>query len=196
MRAAQCHSRSMKKPIIYFTSYETPCGPLRLASYGDALCLCDWGKDSVQRDFVLRRVVEGIRREEQRGSQQMTIEAGRTEILHTAIEQLEEYFGGIRHTFTLPLRLFGTPFQLQVWQALAEVPYGTTYSYTDIAQRIGSPRAVRAVANAMRANALSIFLPCHRIIGRQQALTGYAGGLEAKHHLLTLEREWREMAGL
>ena len=88
----------------------------------------------------------------------------------------------------MPLLLVGTDFQRQVWNALLQIPYGTTMSYGALAQRLGSATAVRTVANAVGANAISIFVPCHRVVGSDGMLTGYAGGLEAKRSLLDLEQ--------
>lgn len=101
--------------------------------------------------------------------------------------QLEEYFAGNRKTFSIPLHPVGTDFQLQVWNALLNIPYGATMSYSQIAAGIGRPEAVRAVAGAIGANGISILIPCHRIIGSNRSLTGYAGGLEAKRMLLEIE---------
>jgi methylated-DNA-[protein]-cysteine S-methyltransferase len=112
----------------------------------------------------------------------------------TACMQLNEYFSGIRQQFELPLAPVGTPFQLRVWQALATIPYGQTMSYRQIAEAIGRPEAARAVGAANGRNPLSIVVPCHRVIGNDGQLTGYAGGLAAKRCLLELElahEKWR-----
>lgn len=104
-----------------------------------------------------------------------------------AREQLEQYFAGTRQTFELPLRPLGTPFQRAVWQALADIPYGSTISYGELARRIGQPQAMRAVGAANGRNPLPIVLPCHRVIGANGSLTGFGGGLPTKRFLLTLE---------
>ena len=98
--------------------------------------------------------------------------------------QLDEYFTGSRMTFDIPLHLCGTEFQKRVWLSLPYIPYGETRSYKDIAVGIGQPNAVRAVAQAIGANAISILVPCHRVIGCNHTLTGYAGGLDAKNILV------------
>ena len=98
-----------------------------------------------------------------------------------------EYFAGARRVFTVPLAPAGTPFQRLVWDALREIPYGATATYGEIAARIGRPGAARAVGSANHHNPLSIFVPCHRVLGANGALTGYAGGLEAKRKLLAIE---------
>ena len=107
--------------------------------------------------------------------------------LRRAISQLEEYFAGSRQTFDLPLDFRGTDFQKKVWNALLTIPFGETRSYADIARSIGSPTATRAVGAANGRNPISIVAPCHRVIGADGGLTGFAGGLEAKQFLLQLE---------
>jgi methylated-DNA-[protein]-cysteine S-methyltransferase len=102
-------------------------------------------------------------------------------------EQLAEYFAGERQQFDLPLKLAGTPFQLQVWQELMRIPYGATISYAALAERIGRPSASRAVGRANGCNPISILVPCHRVIGADGTLTGYAGGIEKKRWLLDWE---------
>ncbi|WP_078084051.1 methylated-DNA--[protein]-cysteine S-methyltransferase [Microbulbifer mangrovi] len=104
-----------------------------------------------------------------------------------AAEQLLAYFAGERQAFDLPLDASGTPFQQSVWRALCAIPFGETRSYRELAEAIGNPKAVRAVARANGANPLSIVVPCHRVIGADGTLTGYAGGLEMKARLLALE---------
>jgi methylated-DNA-[protein]-cysteine S-methyltransferase len=101
--------------------------------------------------------------------------------------QLEEYFGGQRSRFEIPLDFRGTEFQKRVWKALLEIPYGATRTYAEIAVSIGSPKAVRAVGAANGRNPISIVAPCHRVIGSSGELTGFAGGLDRKETLLTLE---------
>jgi methylated-DNA-[protein]-cysteine S-methyltransferase len=108
-------------------------------------------------------------------------------LLRLATRQLDEYFARRRTRFELPLDLIGTPFQRSVWQALAAIPFGRTASYAQQAARIGNPAAVRAVAAANGRNPVSIVVPCHRVIGSDGAPTGYAGGLERKRFLLSLE---------
>ncbi len=109
-------------------------------------------------------------------------------ILVKAIKQLEEYFSGDRTEFDLPIAAVGTEFQQRVWQALTTIPYGETWSYQDLANAIGNPKAVRAVGLANGKNPVSVIVPCHRVIGKNGKLTGYAGGVERKSKLLELER--------
>lgn len=108
-------------------------------------------------------------------------------IIESAIVQLDEYFMGQRTNFDLPFMMVGTDFQKRVWTALASIPYGTTTSYSAVARSIERPKAVRAVANAIGANPLSVIIPCHRVVGNDRSLTGYAGGLTVKQQLLELE---------
>ena len=104
-----------------------------------------------------------------------------------AAAQLQEYFAGIRKNFTFPIRLTGTPFQLSVWKALSGIPYGETRTYKDIACAVGNEKAVRAVGMACNRNPIWIAIPCHRVVGSNKTLTGYAGGLSMKDALLELE---------
>ena len=110
-----------------------------------------------------------------------------TPLLERGRVELAEYFQGKRREFDLPLAPKGTPFQQKVWSELAKVPYGTVVTYGELAARVGSPKACRAVGQANHNNPLPIFLPCHRVVGANGSLTGYAGGLELKQWLLRLE---------
>ena len=110
-----------------------------------------------------------------------------TELLSMATIQLDEYFQGKRTTFSLPFKLTGTPFQLAVWKELQNIPYGKTTSYKEITQKINKPKAYRAVGMANNKNPLPIIIPCHRVIGSDGRLTGYAGGTARKLALLQLE---------
>lgn len=158
--------------------YTSPCGELLLGAYNGQLCLCDWLTEK-HHTKVMNRLQNQLKAE---------ISKTADPIIHEAAKLLDEYFAGKRKVFDLPLLLVGTYFQKQVWQALQTIPYGTTVSYTDLARRLNKPNAVRAVANAVGANAISIFVPCHRIIGADGSMTGYAGGLEAKQWLLNMEQ--------
>lgn len=109
--------------------------------------------------------------------------------LEPYVSELQAYFNGTTRQFSLPIDARGTPFQEQIWQALREIPYGTTVSYSDVAQRINRPTAVRAVAAAIGANPVLITVPCHRVIGKNGTMTGFRAGLDFKHFLLELEKE-------
>jgi methylated-DNA-[protein]-cysteine S-methyltransferase len=118
--------------------------------------------------------------------------ACKTKTVQRCITQLSQYFGGRRTRFSVPLSLQGTAFRLLVWQALTKVPFGTTASYSRLARAIGRPRAAHAVGRAVGHNPIAIIIPCHRIVGSDGSLTGYAGGLDRKQWLL--EHEQRVLA--
>ena len=162
---------------IYTKQLRTPIGTLILGAHNDKLCLCDWA-DRRDRAQIDRRIQRALKAEYIEGSSQVIVQA---------IEELNDYFQGKLHCFNIPLLPIGTSFQQAVWCEIAKIPYGTTASYKEIAHRIGKPKAVRAAANAIGANALSLFIPCHRIVGSDGALRGYAGGVGAKKKLLELE---------
>ncbi|MCD8301820.1 MAG: methylated-DNA--[protein]-cysteine S-methyltransferase, partial [Prevotellaceae bacterium] len=149
--------------IIFTRHYSSPCGELLLGSLGDRLCLCDWA-EGLHREAVDKRLRKLLRAEMVEGDS-CAIAQGKL--------QLDEYFAGKRREFDVPLLTAGTDFQKRVWAALTEIPYGTTVSYAWLASRTGNRQAVRAVANANGANALSILIPCHRVIGSDGSLTGY-----------------------
>lgn len=113
---------------------------------------------------------------------------GELPVLEDAAVQLQAYFAGQRREFTLPLDLRGTPFQRAVWQALLQLPYGATTTYGEIARQLGKPGGAQSVGQAVGQNPIAVIVPCHRVIGRDGSLTGYAGGLERKQALLALER--------
>lgn len=114
-----------------------------------------------------------------------------TLLLDETERQLNEYFSGERKAFDLKLKMKGTEFQLKDWEALKGIPYGETVTYGEIARRIGSPKASRAVGMANHNNPISIIVPCHRVIGKNGKLTGYGGGMDVKRQLLELERKWK-----
>ena len=157
--------------------FQSPFGEMILGAYDNKLCMADWR---------YRKTRESVDRRVQKGLKAIFIEEENA-VLQLAKEELEAYFKGLRKTFDIPLLLVGTEFQKSVWQGLTQIPYGTTASYKELSQSIDHKTAVRAVASAVGANAISIFIPCHRIIGSNGSLTGYAGGLEAKQKLLEIE---------
>lgn len=163
--------------MIYTTTYHSPCGPLRLGSHGSRLCLCDW-LESKHHERICRRLTAILGEEFSQGS---------SDVLQETAAQLDEYFAGRRKAFYVPLLLVGTDFQKAVWQELQNIPYSATISYAEEARRLGRPEAVRAVANANGANAVSIFVPCHRVVGTDHSLAGYAGGIDVKLWLLRME---------
>lgn len=162
---------------IYTQIYDSPCGRIVLGAFGDKLCLCDW-LDSRLRGRNDRRIMRAL------GA---NIEDGVTDVANQAMRELDEYFTGCRKSFDVPVQLVGTEFQLSVWRALCEIPYGATATYLEIADKIGNRKGVRAVAQAIGSNPIAVIVPCHRVIGTDGSLVGFAGGLEAKKFLLQLE---------
>lgn len=153
----------------YWIEMDTICGKLAIAEDGTGITHVGFDTDSFSREPSRRNHRE-------------------TDLLKQARRQLSEYFNGTRKEFTLPLSMKGTPFQVQVWNALLEIPYGETRSYKEIAQAVQSPNACRAVGMANHNNPIGIVVPCHRVIGSDGSMTGYAGGLDIKKKLLELER--------
>jgi methylated-DNA-[protein]-cysteine S-methyltransferase len=149
---------------------DSPVGKLKLVGNDDGLAAVLWENDDPKR----------VRLE-------ATEEDGRHPVLVEAGRQLGEYFAGKRRAFSVKLNFVGTDFQKKVWGALLEIPFGETRSYAQIAERIGDPKATRAVGAANGKNPISIISPCHRVIGSSGALTGFAGGLAVKRALLGLE---------
>jgi len=157
--------------------YKSPIGELLLGSYKGKLCLADM-KYRKMRTAIDARIQKGLKAKYVEES---------SEVIEETIKQMQEYFAGERKVFDIPLLMVGTDFQKSVWKGLMQIPYGTTASYLQLAKNIGNEKAVRAVASANGANAIAILIPCHRIIGSNGDLVGYAGGLPAKKKLLELE---------
>ena len=153
---------------IYYSRFESPIGPLLLAGSMTGLKLVSFGAGK-----RARRVDPEWRLDN----------SAFREVVH----QLQSYFAGERKNFDLALVLEGTDFQKRVWTALRNIPYGETVSYKELAEMIGSPKAIRAVGAANGANPIPIIIPCHRVIGNDGSLTGFGGGLRLKKHLLELE---------
>ena len=147
----------------------SPIGPLTLMEENDALVAVRW-------NFDLPRAAAPLA-------------LPSTPLLRQAAAELAAYFAGDLREFTVPLAPKGTPFQQKVWAALREIPYGETRSYKEIAAMVGNEKACRAVGMANNRNPLPIFIPCHRVVGSDGKLVGYAGGLNVKNFLLELERE-------
>jgi methylated-DNA-[protein]-cysteine S-methyltransferase len=159
---------------FYYTKTKSPFGTLTLVADEKNLTAIVWPKADPLKEPKLPAGSELI--------------ASTTHpILKRAKNQLEEYFAGKRETFDLPLKFYGTEFQKKVWKGLRTIPFGKTNSYADLAKKIGSPKACRAVGLANSKNPISIIVPCHRVIGSDGSLTGFASGLKAKSFLLNLE---------
>lgn len=168
------------KKLVSFQYYDSPCGKIILASVDGFLCLCDWAeKPCAERNK--RRLAR---------LQNADFKEETSSVLLQAKAQLDEYFAGERRSFDLPLLPVGTDFQKKVWAALLEIPYGETMTYKEIAQRVDNLKGIRAVAQAIGANGICIVIPCHRVIGSDRSLTGFAGGLEAKMTLLRVEKSF------
>lgn len=159
--------------VMNVCEYVAPCGRLALGEIDGQLVMCDWLLEPRHSRIVL--------------SYRCEIRYGDSALLALAGKELDEYFAGSRREFTLPLAPEGTAFRRSVWEALAGVEYGATLTYGALASRLGRPSAVRAVASAVGANPLSLFVPCHRIVAAGGLSGGYAGGLDAKRYLLELE---------
>lgn len=168
----------MQPNIIYIHYYHSPVGELVLGDFNNQLCLCDW-RYRKMRNEVDKRILKGLQAE---------FVEDLTPILTETQNQLEAYFDKKSTTFSLPLLLVGTDFQQTVWKVLQQIDYGKTQTYLGLSKQLNNPKAIRAVASANGANAISIIIPCHRIIGSNQQLVGYAGGLSAKKKLLALEQ--------
>lgn len=164
---------------IKIQSYKTKIGELIFGAFESQLCLLDF-KYRKMRDTVDKRLQAGL---------EAKFVEQEDEVLNTAIAQVNEYLAQTRTDFDIPIVTVGTDFQKNVWAALMEVPYGATSSYSELAESINSPKAIRAVASANGANALALIIPCHRIIGHDGQLVGYGGGLSVKKRLLKLEKE-------
>ncbi len=171
-----------KKLSVCIQYHDSPCGRLVLGSVGGELCLCDWS-DWPCAERNKRRLVRVLNAE---------LREEPSETIGRAKEQLDEYFAGMRKAFDLALRPVGTDFQKHVWKALLEIPFGQTRTYRDIAARVNNLKGVRAVAQAIGANGIGIIIPCHRVIGSDRSLTGFAGGLAAKRTLLKLETDYKK----
>lgn len=163
--------QNKEQKISSYIVMKTPLGLVTLTSDGKAVTGVYTRLEKLERQHPNRKKYENA-------------------ILKRARKQMEEYFSGKRDHFSIPLKADGTPFQKKVWKALREIPYGKTVSYADIARRIGQPKASRAVGNANNKNPIGIIVPCHRVVGANGSLTGYAGGLGRKAFLLRLEKKF------
>ncbi|MHB8998775.1 MAG: bifunctional transcriptional activator/DNA repair enzyme AdaA [Thermoanaerobaculia bacterium] len=169
--------RAAPAETIVTRLYDSPLGSMLVAATRSGVCLLEF-TDRRMLEFELRTVRKRFR---------AAIVPGDSEILRQAVAELDEYFGGMRREFMVPLAAPGSAFQEQVWTALRRVPYGETRSYEQLARTIGRPDAIRAVARANGFNRIAIMIPCHRILTKDWQLGGYGGGIWRKHRLLELE---------
>ena len=164
--------------IINIQYYKSQVGEFILGSFDGRLCMLDW-RYRKMRGAIDNRIAKGLNAK--------FVEQN-DDVINLAISQLNEYLRQARTRFNIPLLMVGTDFQKDVWRTLMSLPYGHTSTYLQLAQKINNRKAVRAVASANGANAISIIIPCHRIIGSDGDLGGYAGGIPVKKRLLELER--------
>ncbi len=155
--------------MISFWRYGSPLGIYTVAEDGEGICALFFG--------------------ERPGKEKRTMQE--TPLLKRAAAQMAEYFSGARRSFDLPLSLKGTTFQMADCAALREIPYGQTRCYQQIAEQLGNPKACRAVGMANNRNPVAVIIPCHRVLGKDGKLVGYAGGLSVKQGLLALEQKYR-----
>lgn len=163
--------------IIHQRAIETPLGTMTACAVKEGICFLEFGNN--------RELVKDLNALEK--SLDTPVLQGENKHLCVLEEQLQEYFAGKRTEFSIPLFLIGTAFQKSVWEKLLEIPYGKTRSYKEQAIALGNLESIRAVANANGKNKIAILVPCHRVIGSDGTLTGYAGGLARKKFLLELE---------
>lgn len=171
---------TLKKQMIYWSFFEYENWQFYGAATSKGLCYVSSPNSSIEelKDWVKRRF-----------SYFKLIEDNT--VLLPFKEEFIEYLQGKRKSFTFPIDVQGTPFQQEIWKALKQIPYGETYTYSQIAEKIYKPSAVRAVGNAIGANPVLIFVPCHRVIGKNGTLTGYRGGLEMKKTFITSRKRKR-----
>ena len=168
---------------IFTQPFKTPYGELLIGDFQGELCLLDW-KYRRMRTTIDNRIKSGLDAE---------YKEQETELIQKVKQQLNEYFRKERTEFNIPLKLVGTAFQQSVWQELIKIPFGKTETYLGLSRKLGNEKAIRAVASANGANAIGILVPCHRIIGSDGKLVGYAGGLRVKEKLLNLEGRQRQL---
>jgi len=154
----------------YYSVMKSPVGDITLIADDENLCSIYWPNQEPDK-----KKFSDLERKDN------------SKVLRTAVKQLNQYFKGNRSVFDLPIQMDGTDFQRNVWHALSSIKFGETVSYRDIANKVGNPKAVRAVGAAIGKNPISIIIPCHRVIGPNGKLTGFAGGLDTKEFLLDLE---------
>lgn len=174
---------SSSADVLNLDWIDSPVGPLLAGATGDALVLLEFSDRK-----ILAEQLQTVRKRFA-----MNLRPGKNHWLDELRCQLAEYFAGARREFALPLRYPGTPFQEKVWKLLLQIPYGETWSYRELALRVGDGNASRAVGTANGMNRIAIVIPCHRVVNSNGALGGYGGGLWRKQMLLDLERGQREL---
>jgi AraC family transcriptional regulator of adaptative response/methylated-DNA-[protein]-cysteine methyltransferase len=162
------------KKMMYSTLIDSPLGPLLACTDEQGICLLEFENHAPKKRIWVENYHEGSH-----------------PFLDLLSQELTEYFAGKRQIFSVPLHPMGTAFQQSVWQSLQKIPFGHTWSYKTQADYLNNPKAIRAVASANGYNPISIIIPCHRVIGSDGSLTGYAGGLEKKQWLLEFEKSFQ-----
>ncbi|MDO4728503.1 MAG: methylated-DNA--[protein]-cysteine S-methyltransferase [Bacteroidota bacterium] len=173
------YSKNTIPEVIDFDTIATPLGSMLVCATVKGICLLD---------FLEKETID-VRLKEVNKESKSDMVRGQNPFINILKEQLLEYFDGKRKDFSVPLDLSGTDFQMKVWDSLLKIPYGKVWSYKQQATFLGSSKSVRAVAKANGMNKISILIPCHRVIGSNGSLTGYAGGLWRKKFLLDLEQK-------
>ena len=162
---------------IHISYFKTPFGEMIIGSLDEKLCLCDW-RFRKKREAIDKRLKNRL-------DAHFKLES--SGIIEETKIQLNQYFQGKRKAFNIPILFAGSDFQKKVWETLVQIPFGKTTSYLELSRTLQNEKAIRAVASANGANAISIIVPCHRVIGSDGKLVGYAGGLNAKMKLLNIE---------
>lgn len=163
---------------LYYVLIETPIGQMVACETSEKLCALEFVDDDLNN--ALQSIEKALK---------LSGQEKNTDLLKQTAKEIGEYFNKERHNFTVPLLMIGTPFQQAVWNVLLTIPYSRTMSYKEESIRLGNEKAIRAVSSANGKNRIAIIVPCHRVIGSDGSLTGYAGGLHRKQYLLNLESE-------
>lgn len=173
------HLLSDKPEVIHMTELTTPLGPMLAGATSKGICVLEFtNRIRLEKEFSdLQKLLNAV------------MLPGRNQHLDQLENELKEYFDKKRKTFTLPLHVPGNEFSQSVWKTLQEIPYGKTCSYKEQADMMNNPKAIRAIAATNGKNRLAIIIPCHRVIGSNGSMTGYAGGIDKKIWLLRFERE-------
>jgi len=176
-KAAELGIEPVHKSDLCYTTMQTPVKTLTIAASAQGVAFIGWKGDDINKiaKKLKLKPVETV-----------------TPLLDQCVKQLNEYFEGTRHDFSLPLHVTGTEHQMKAWQVLQQIPYGETISYGEEATRMGNPNGSRAVAQANHNNPVSIVIPCHRVINADGKLGGYASGVDIKKYLLDLEKKYKE----
>ena len=172
-------SQSKRKNVITITRFVTPLGPMFACASDQGICLLE---------FTNRRMLE-TEFKDLSNRLNAVILPGDNEHLQSVRKEIQEYFEGVRTSFSVPLHTPGSPFQQKVWSSLQSIPFGETISYKDLAQHMGLPKAVRPIASANACNRISIIIPCHRVLRTSGDLGGYGGGLPRKKWLIEFEKQ-------